>query len=165
MTLFPPPFDEVQDTARPRRRARVLAVVVVVVVIAGAMAGWLRERRANVPPTPAPTALTDSAAYAPSGVQIRVRVLNMTQSRGLAKRATAVLRDFGYDVVDYDTDIQPPSTPTRIIAHTGQMEWAQRLRRAVGVGAIGESPDSLRYVDFTVFIGSDWQPPTQSLRP
>ena len=142
-----------------------LTVAIVLIVAAGATAGWYQASHATEPPTLPQAAVTDTLARAPVGVRIRVRVLNTTTTRGLAKRATAVLRDFGYDVVDYDTEQKSRGAPTRIISHTGHAEWAQRLRRAVGVGAIETRPDSLRYVDFTVLIGRDWKAPAQPFRP
>src|SRR6185503_7191863 len=36
---------------------------------------------------------------APDGVRVRVQVINATNIRGLARRATQVLRDRGFDVV------------------------------------------------------------------
>jgi hypothetical protein len=104
-------------------------------------------------------------ARAPVGSRIRVRVLNATGTRGLAKRVTFVLRDFGYDVVDFDSDRGPTRNQTVVLSHTGHTEWAQRLRRALGTGTIETRADSLRYVDFTVLIGSDWKAPPQSFRP
>ena len=40
---------------------------------------------------------------APDGVRIRVQVLNATKTRGLARRATMLLRDRGFDVVEMGT--------------------------------------------------------------
>ena len=108
---------------------------------------------------------SDTLAHAPSGMRIRVRVLNTTSTRGLAKRVTSSLRELGYDVVDFDSDPKSARTSTVILSHTGHDVWAQRLRRALGTGVVEASSDSLRYVDFTVLVGSDWKPPTQSFRP
>jgi len=113
----------------------------------------------------AQTARGDSLSRAPSGTRVRVRVLNGTLTRGLAKRATFLLRDLGYDVVDYDTDTKARRTETVIRSHTGHAEWAERLRRALGTGTIDVRSDSSRFVDFTVVIGSDWKAPPQSFRP
>lgn len=125
----------------------------------------VQQSNAREPDHGAQPAVTDTSARAPKGTRIRVRVLNGTTTRGLAKRVTFVLRDFGYDVVDYDTDNQGRRTETVIRSHTGHDEWAQRLRRAVGTGDITASKDSSRYVDFTVVVGSDWKAPPQSFRP
>ncbi|MEQ1689911.1 MAG: LytR C-terminal domain-containing protein [Gemmatimonas sp.] len=158
-----------QPSAAPQsatsRSARWITVSIVIIVTAGAIAGWVRSTGSSEPIATPRVALTDTTARAPVGTHIRVRVLNATTSRGLAKRVTFVLRDFGYDVVDFDTDRRGPRTSTLVLSHTGHQEWAQRLRRALGTGSIEARADSLRYVDFTVLVGSDWKPPTQAFRP
>lgn len=148
-----------------RRRARRWLAVGVTVLVVGGIIGRFRASDATEPPPAVQAAMSDTLARAPAGVRIRVRVLNTTKTRGLAKRASAVLRDFGYDVVDYDSEVARAPSKTRILSHTGHDAWAQRLRRAIGVGGVEVRADSLRYVDFTVLIGSDWKPPTQALRP
>jgi LytR cell envelope-related transcriptional attenuator len=155
------PAESFVATPRPRGW---LVVGVVAMVVVGTI-GWYRASDATEPPRAIQAAMSDTLARAPSGVRIRVRVLNTTKTRGLAKRASAVLRDFGYDVVDYDSDAAGPSSKTRIVSHTGHDAWALRLRRALGVGGVEIRADSLRYVDFTVMIGSDWKPPAQPFRP
>lgn len=155
------------DAARPTtsRSVRWITLSIVIIVTAGAIAGWLRATGASEPRAAAQVSLTDTTARAPVGTRIRVRVLNATASRGLAKRVTFVLRDFGYDVVDFDTDRRGPRTSTLVLSHSGHQDWAQRLHRALGTGSIETRADSLRQVDFTVLVGSDWQPPTKAFRP
>lgn len=139
--------------------------VMVWFVVAGGLVGWFPVTAASQAPPRTSALLSDSLARAPQGTRIRVRVLNATTSKGLAKRVTFALRDYGYDVVDFDSDRRGPRTSTLIVSHTAHADWAQRLRRALGTGAIESRPDSLHYVDFTVLVGSDWKPPTQSFRP
>ena len=134
-------------------------------VTAGGWGSGLRATRAANPLPVRQAARTDSMARAPKGSRIRVRVLNTTSTKGLAKRMTFLLRDLGYDVVDFDSDRRSPRTSTLILSHTAHDEWAQRLRRAVGMGAVETRSDSLRYVDFTVLIGRDWKPTAQPFRP
>lgn len=172
MTVHLPPLVAAApaDARRARMRMRMrmrwwLTLTVVLVVLSGAFAGWFRATEASEAPTVPHVAVTDTAARAPAGARIRVRVLNTTASRGLARRVTFVLRDFGYDVVDFDSDTRTPSTGTVILAHTGRVEWSRRLRRALGTGTIEQRADSLRYVDFTVLVGSDWKTPAQPFRP
>ncbi len=107
---------------------------------------------------------SDTLARAPIGVRVRVRVVNTTAVQGLARRATAVLREFGYDVVDFETGKVSPRA-TVIIVHTGHLDWAARVQRALGVGVVETQADSSRVVDLSVFVGSDWHPPSQPLRP
>ncbi len=156
------------DDDRPRRTrhaGRWIILGIVAVVVGGGIVGRYRSSSASETPTVPQAAVNDSLARPPAGARVRVRVLNITTTRGLAKRATTWLRQYGYDVVDYDTDVKPAGTPSRILSHTGKSDWAQRLRRAFGTGAIDVQADSLRYVDFTVLVGSDWKPPAQPFRP
>ena len=151
------------------RGVRRLVSIVIAMVLLGAAAGWYRVSVASepskTPPVMRQASVADTAARAPKGTRIRVRVLNATRTHGLAKRMTFALRDFGYDVVDFDNDPKTKRSSTVIVSHTGHAEWAQRLRRAVGTGTIEARSDSLRYVDFTVFVGNDWKPPAQPFRP
>ncbi|MCC6243129.1 MAG: LytR C-terminal domain-containing protein [Gemmatimonadaceae bacterium] len=141
------------------------AIALASLTLATAIAVSVQATSAREPDRISQVAATDSSARAPKGTRVRVRVLNGTTTRGLAKRVTFVLRDFGYDVVDFDTDVEGRRAVTVIRSHTGHSDWAQRLRRAVGTGDITTSKDSSRYVDFTVVVGSDWKAPAQSFRP
>jgi hypothetical protein len=110
-------------------------------------------------------AIGDTLARAPIGTRIVVRVVNASGRRGLARRATLWLRELGYDVVDFDGASGAPRERTTIADHTGHPAWGARLTRALGTGTVSADTDRSRYVDFTVFLGRDWQPPTQPLRP
>src|SRR5262245_49562930 len=97
---------------------------------------------------------------APSGVRIRVQVLNATTTRGLAQRATDVLRDKGFDVVEIGNSRDRVDS-TVVLDRTNHPDWARRAAAAMGGARVVPSPDSLRYVDLTVVIGPNWRPPVQ----
>jgi LytR cell envelope-related transcriptional attenuator len=101
---------------------------------------------------------------APSGVRIRVQVLNATPTRGLARRATGYLRDRGFDVVDVATAPQGRDS-TLVIDRSGHPEWAQLVARALGSAAVESRLDSSRYLDVTVLVGRDWTPPSEPFYP
>lgn len=152
----------------PRRTRRGwLILALMVLVIGGAGAAWWQGRDAPVVAAANGTmaAVDDSLARAPTDSRVRVRVLNASGTRGYARRATLELRDRGFDVVEYETERGQPRSGTLIVSHTGHQDWADRLRRAFGTGTIESRPDSLRYVDLTIFVGRDWKPSTESLRP
>lgn len=110
-------------------------------------------------------AALDPAARAPDQVRIRVRVLNSTEVSGLARRAMQVLRDHGYDVVDYRNAPTPVDT-TRIELNPGATEHGERLRLAMGRGArIIQRETALPHIDVLITLGPDWKPPTQPFRP
>ena len=163
-----PQFPAPLDTPRRSRRGVIIGALVAV-VLAGTTAAWWQGRTgpdavggaseyAGVP-------LSDSSARAPVDTRVRVRVINTTTTRGLARRATMLLRDFGYDVVDFDTESRRRRATTLIQVHTPQDDVPDRVRRVLGAGTVETVPDSLRYLDLTILLGRDWQPPSQPLRP
>ncbi len=141
-----------------------VAVAIVVAILVGTGSWFVLTRQAPAAARVALVVPSDTLARAPIGVRIRVRVVNTTAVQGLARRATAVLRDLGYDVVDFETGKVAPRA-SLIIVHTGHLDWAARVQRALGVGVVETQTDSSRVVDLSVFVGSDWQPPSQPLRP
>ena len=163
-----------EPPATPPRARRAALVVALFVLIAMGLGGfwWLRTHDPAAAPAAgaggnASTAasLSDTTARAPNGTRVVVRVVNATGIRGLARRATLWLRDFGYDVVDFDSAPKLARSETIIEVHTGHEAWGDRVRKALGVGRVITHPDTSRYVDLTVFVGSDWQPPPEPLRP
>lgn len=167
MTHGFPTWPEPPDLPPVRRPGWKVAVALLVLVGVGAgVAWWMQESASASTSAGARTsvALTDTSARAPAGVRVVVRVVNASGVRGLARRATLVLRDFGYDVVDYDSE-RSLRESTQITVHTGRPEWAERLKHALGIGTITTSADTSRYVDLTVVLGRDWQPPSEPLRP
>lgn len=110
---------------------------------------------------------------APSGVQrivptdtrIRVEVLNGTNVRGLARRASLYLRDLGFDVVRYDQDSTTGRITTLVLDRTSHPDWARLLSDALEGSRVEAQLDTSRYVDITVLLGSDWRPPAKALYP
>lgn len=157
------------ESPRPGSGRRLVAFALLALVATGAGAAWWQTRSTGTSPStqgvPRAAAIDDTSARSPSGVRVRVRVVNTSGVSGLARRATQHLRDFGFDVVDFASGATDADAETRITVHTGHPEWAARARKALGVGAVATDADSSRHVDLTVFIGHDWHPPTESLRP
>ena len=163
-----PGWPSVPSPEAPRRKRRGwLIVALLMTVVIGAGAAWwaMRDTPAIASATGTMGAIDDSLGRAPDDSRVRVRVLNASGTRGYARRATIELRDRGFDVVEYETERGTPRRGTLIVSHTGHQDWAERLQRAVGTGAIESRPDSLRYVDLTIFVGRDWKPSTETLRP
>ena len=105
-----------------------------------------------------------SAGHAPSGVRVRVQVLNATNSRGLAQRATDHLRDRGFDVVEIGNNREKMDS-TVVLDRSNHPEWAKRVAAAMGGAPVLARPDSSRYLDVTVLIGASWRPPAQPFHP
>lgn len=100
---------------------------------------------------------------APRDTRIKVEVLNATQTRGLARRATTFLRDRGFDVVAVGT-AREQRAATLVLDRSNHPEWADLVARAFGA-TVEPRPDSLRYLDVTVLIGGDWRPPPLPFYP
>jgi hypothetical protein len=170
VTGLPESLEPRRRGASPRQRWSVVAIIVVVSL--GAITAWFIATKRGAPSVAGGVATvsgtsveSDSLAHAPAGVRIRVRVVNATDQRGLARRATLFLRDMGYDVVDFDGDRKERRDHSAIVAHAAHDDWGTRLQRAMATTVLERSTDTSRYVDFTVLVGRDWQPPAQPLRP
>ena len=134
------------------------AALLVIVLSAGAVV--IHARRA---PSPLLSAL-DEVSRAPEGVRIRVQVLNTTRTKGLARRATRLLRDRGFDVVDFGT-VAPTIDTTVVLDLSGHPAWADAVAKVMAPARTKVRTDSSRYLDVTVLIGSSWRPPAEPLYP
>jgi len=101
---------------------------------------------------------------APEGVRIRVQVLNATKTRGLARRATMLLRDRGFDVVENGTLTELRDT-TLVLDLSGHPDWANRIAQIVAPAKVTARSDSSRYLDIAVVLGATWRPPSQPFYP
>jgi hypothetical protein len=146
-----------------------LLVVLALVLVMFAGATWvMRARRGSLalalPHALAPT-VGPGGPSAPAGVRIRVEVLNASRVRGLARRATLLLRDRGFDVVETGT-VQPTRDSTLVLDRSGHPSWAAVVAEVMGPAARSEArPDSSRYLDITVLVGASWRPPAEPLYP
>lgn len=143
-----------------RERRRYGCIIVAVLLLAGlSWAGWkLVTGRRNPNSIAAP-----ASARAPEGVRIKVEVLNGTRTRGLARRATAYLRELGFDVVGSGTVTEQRAT-TVVFDRSSHPDWAKRVGQAMKA-PVEARPDSSRYLDVTVILGADWRPPPQPFHP
>lgn len=132
------------------------------IVLSGAV--WaVRARHGGA--TPALAANDTTGERAPAGVRIRVEVVNTTGIRGLGRRATRALRDRGYDVVEVKSG-SPKRDSTLVLDRSRHPQWAHSIARILGQGARAETrPDSSRYLDVTVLLGSSWHPSSEPLDP
>lgn len=173
MTLPLPPEELHGRRSATRRYLRpgwlLLAAAVLAVAGAAGARVWKGRHAATgvasaPPPGPTPPPLTDSLARAPSGVRVKVEVVNATRVRGLARRATHALRDRGYDVVAVGTTAEQRDS-TLVLDRSGHPDWARRAARAMGGARVEARPDSSRYLDLTVLVGRAWRAPAQPLDP
>jgi len=100
----------------------------------------------------------------PSNPRVRVQVLNATRTRGLARRAMLYLRDQGFDVVEVGTTSAIRDT-TLVLDRSRHPEWARNVATSLGAARVETRPDTSRYLDVTVLVGSSWRPPAQPFYP
>ena len=145
-----------------KRGPQVLLAVLGFLVLAGG-AFALRSRRG--PRLPLSVVQLPDSARAPTGVRIKVEVFNTTKRPGYGRRASQLLRDRGFDVVDVGSGGALRDT-TLILDRSGHAAWAATVARVLGPRARSESrPDSSHYVDVTVYLGTAWRPPAEPLNP
>ena len=146
------------------RVARAGVLLVLVLVVLGAAAWVARARSGRAGPL-LPRIMSGAAASrAPDGVRIRVQVLNTTRTRGLARQATRLLRDRGFDVVETGTT-SPPLDSTLVLDRSLHPDWAALVGTSLGGARVESRPDSSRYLDVTVLLGRLWRSPPQPLSP
>jgi hypothetical protein len=132
-------------------------------LIAVVLGGCSRHDARSAASAKGAASIDTTVGHAPAGVRIKVEVLNASKNRGAARRATLLLRDRGYDVVAMGTTRQT-QTATVVLDRSGHPEWAQLITRAIG-GKAAERPDTSRYLDATVVLGSDWTAPPMPFYP
>jgi LytR cell envelope-related transcriptional attenuator len=108
--------------------------------------------------------LVTKQVTAPPNTRVRVEIINATRTRGLARRATRLLRDRGFDVVTYATSGSTQDS-TVVLDRSNHLEWARLVGQALGGARVEARPDTSRYVDVTVVLGTTWRPPPQPFSP
>jgi LytR cell envelope-related transcriptional attenuator len=131
---------------------------IAVLLISGVLVTRLALRGSTGDPLPVPDAST------PDAIRIKVEVLNATDVRGLARRATLFLRDRGFDVLYMGTASETLDS-TVVLDRSGHPELAKRVADALGGARVESRPDSSRYLDVTVLLGRSWRAPAEPLYP
>ena len=137
---------------------RLLVVATFIVAIGAIIAGAAAMRSRGL------GGAIDGSDRAPESERVRVQVLNGTSTRGLARRATMLLRDHGFDVVETGT-LSDPLDTTLVLDLSGHPDWARRVARLIGPARIEARRDSSRYLDIAVVLGATWRPPAQPFYP
>jgi hypothetical protein len=146
------------------KRLIVFAVALGVIVLTGA--AWVIHAMHSSTTTSTLAAVLphDELPRAPDGVRIRVQVLNTTGRHGLARRATRLLRDQGFDVVDMGNGT-PALDTTVVLDRSGHPEWTAAVAKVLKPATLRTERDSSRYLDVTVLLGRTWSPPPQPFNP
>lgn len=91
-----------------------------------------------------------------------MEVLNAGGHSGVAREATAALRDLGLDVVYYGNSETFSDDPSVVVDRAGRLEDARKVADALGIREVRSEPDSNLYVELTVRLGPEWP---QTLEP
>ena len=154
--------------ARAKRGRRLAAAAVLALLMVGGVA-WLATWGSNGGdggPAVVRVPLLTRDVRAPEGVRVRVQVLNATNTRGLARRATRQLRDAGFDVVEIGTlPAAERRDSTIVLVRSGHDDWAQLVAELLGGARVEARPDTSRYLDVTVLLGASYRPPAETLYP
>src|ERR1044071_6269485 len=102
------------------KRAQIVIGIVLTIAVALGAGAVVRGRRPAARPSPARVSVPERER-APDSVRVRVQVLNATNVSGLARRATMVLRDHGFDVVESGNTKGPLDT-TLVLDLSGHPE-------------------------------------------
>jgi len=149
--------EAVARVARHRTRRRIAIVVLTLLLLAAVLATQaFIQRRGGL--------RASDDARAPANERVRVEVLNATDTRGLARRATIHLRDRGFDVLEMGNSGERLDS-TLVLDRSGHPDWAERVAKALGGARIEARPDTSRYLDITVLVGRAWRPPAEPFYP
>ncbi len=141
------------------RRSVVLATATVFAIVGCKK----RDQRRGTSSDASSAKIDTTVGHAPLGVRIKVEVLNASATRGAARRATLLLRARGYDVVAMGNS-RTTQAPTLVLDRSNHPEWAALIGKAIG-GKVVTRPDTSRYLDATVVLGTDWTPPPMPFYP
>ena len=142
----------------PRRRYG--RIIVLGLILCGL--AWIAWQLLALRPSRNGNAAPDDAR-APQDVRIKVEVLNATQTKGLARRATFYLRDRGFDVVGSGNVVEQRAS-TIVYDRSAHPDWARLVGRAMNAPVV-EQIDSSRFLDVTVLLGRNWRPPALPFHP
>ncbi len=139
----------------------IFATLVVVAVLIGSFAAQYRNpgSRAAAPVRATGSPAVATATDAVPEERVRVQVLNASGRPGLAREATRVLRDRGFDVKEFGNGQGFPPDSSVVLDRVGRMEVARQVADAVGIRRVTARPDSNLYLDATVVLGRDWSVP------
>ena len=146
------------------RRARWLVSGGIVAMAAVVIAAVTTRHRGTPVRSTALGRLVTREVTAPPNTRVKVEIINATNTSGLARRVTRLLRDRGFDVVKYTTS-RTLQDSTVVLDRSSHPEWARLVGQALGGAKVEARPDTSRYVDITVVLGSTWRAPPQSFSP
>ena len=94
--------------------------------------------------------------------RVTVEVLNAGGVSGVARKATAILRSAGFDVVSFGNASSFDQVESAVVDRIGDPNPALSVASVLGIRNVRSEPDSNLYLDISVLLGSQWLPPVDS---
>lgn len=145
-----------------KRRARgrgclEIGAIVVFALVLGAFAASTLHQHLDVDGGPARRTVPEEGPPRPSLARsrIRVEVRNGSGIAGAAARMTTVLRERGFDVVDFGNADRMDHGRTHVLDRSGRPALAREVAMALQGVPVEAAPDSTLFLDVTVVIGRD----------
>ncbi len=135
------------------KRHGILILVLVLVGIGVRVGSFSDSSEPGIPSEEGPGVLPEGTG------RIRVEVLNRSGVSGVAREATASLRDQGFDVVYYGNAGTYGQDPSVVIDRVGNVHSAELISAALGIPGVRSEPDPTLLVDVTVLLGPEWTAP------
>ncbi len=138
------------------RRVRALILVAALVAV-GVFAGSALSQWWEVPGSVAAAGAAD-AALRPRE-RVRVEVVNAGGRPNMAREATDVLRDGGFDVVYFGNAGTFDQDSSIVLDRVGRLDLARGVADALGIRSVRSEPDTNLFVDVSVRLGGGWDAP------
>ena len=88
--------------------------------------------------------------------RVRVEVLNAGGVPGVAADVRDLLRESGFDVVEWGNASSFDRDTTVVVDRVGREELAEAVANALGIRNVLVEPDPNLFVDVSVLLGRDW---------
>lgn len=131
--------------------------VLLVVLAAGAFIGSAVSQWKPLPEAQRRDVVGRNPVTRPLG-RVRVEVLNAGGTESMARLATDLLRDSGFDVVFFGNADHFGDDSTVVFDRTGDLNAARAVADVLGARSVRAEPDSNLYLDVTVLLGREWTP-------
>ncbi len=131
--------------------------VLLVVLAAGVFIGSAVSQWKPLPEAQRRDVVGRNPVMRPLG-RVRVEVLNASGTESMARLATDLLRDSGFDVVFFGNADHFGDDSTVVFDRTGDLNAARAVADVLGARSVLSEPDSNLYLDVTVLLGREWTP-------
>jgi hypothetical protein len=145
--------------ASPRTSVAAAGLFVALALVGAFLVSAISGIRTTDPEPEGPPPAAALGSDQPAAAPLRVEVLNGAGRAGMARVATAQLRDGGYDVVFFGNAARFDYPRSFVLDRTGNRAGAAGVARALGIDSVASEHDASLLLDVSVVLGADWPPP------